>query len=320
MNTVDEPFRSFEWHVAPAYHWQDWLSASGKRLVVPATGFRSYESPSAIELVWEGLNKKDQKVGPVLGPVLDSGLARTYSPMLREHATLFRTFADLDYQDRAAMLDFATRYGLLGAGFQDQALMFADRTGPDRHHHALGESQLTWAREICLMREGLELSRTMTPREETQDRANWRRVGLEPPYEDRRKKLAWLFDVHLQHVQGRMIVEANVPPRLSFAPLTLLAAMWLQLALSVAGDKEFRACKHCRRLFELSTDETGFRRHREFCSAVCKTQDYRKRKRAALALAQAGGSMAAIAERTDTAKATVRGWLSASKAQSKGKK
>ena len=170
------------------------------------------------------------------------------------------------------------------------------------------------------MREALQLSRTRTPAEETELRVARNRVRLEPPYEDDREKLAWLFNVHLQHVQGRMMVEADTAPRLSFAPLTLLSAMWLQLALWVAGDKEFRACKHCQRLFEISTEQTGFRKHREFCSESCKTMDYRKRKRTALKLAGEGQSVAVIATRTGTNAATVRAWLAATRKQGKEKR
>src|SRR5689334_17285853 len=52
--------------------------------------------------------------------VLTSGLTlgTTYRPTryapLREHPALFRTFADLPWEDRDALLKFANRYGDLG--------------------------------------------------------------------------------------------------------------------------------------------------------------------------------------------------------------
>ena len=95
--------------------------------------------------------------------------------------------------------------------------------------------------------------------------------------------------------------------------------MWLQLALSVAGDKEFRGCKHCKRLFEISTENTGYRKHREFCSESCKTKDYRKRKRTALKLAGEGKSVAVVATRTGTNAVTVRAWLATTCKLGKGK-
>jgi hypothetical protein len=97
--------------------------------------------------------------------------------------------------------------------------------------------------------------------------------------------------------------------KLAVEPLTLIAAMWLQLALAVTGEKQFVACKFCGRMFEISTEDTGFRRHREFCSDSCKTKDYRKRKRTALRLDQEGEQLRDIAAKTGTDIVTIRGWL-----------
>ena len=315
---MDEPFRRFEWSVANAYHWQDWLDERGRRLGIPTDGLNGLETTSIVEHTWGQLHQEGKKTGPVIGPTLDAHVLRRYSPMSREHATLFRIFADLEYTNLQAIGAFVAKYGLLGLPIQDQALMVR-QFGKDRHHHASGESHMDWAREICLMREALRLSRTRTPGEEAELRAAWNRVGLTPPHEKDRKKLAWLFNVHLQYVQGRMLFESDTAPRLSFAPLTLLSAMWLQLALSVAGDKEFRGCKHCQRLFEISTENTGYRKHREFCSESCKTKDYRKRKRTALKLAGEGKSVAVVATRTGTNAATVLAWLTTTRKRGKGK-
>jgi len=316
---MDEPFRRIVWPVFPDYHWQDWLDPRGRPVVVRERGLTGFNSPTSVEYTWQEFEKKKFVAGPLVGPVLDSGTPHTYAPMSREHASLFRTFADLDYTDVAAILDFVKRYGLLGLPRREQNILVAQKSGQDRHHYAGGESHLDWAREICLMREALQLTRTKTAAEEALDRAAWNRVGLEPPHAERRKKLFWLFNFHLQHVQARMVFEREDRLQLSYAPLTLLSAMWLQLALSVAGDKEFRACKFCRRLFEISTEQTGFRRHREFCSDTCKTKDYRKRKRLVLKLAAEGKSPAAIAGETETDKATVRAWTAGAQS-GKGKK
>lgn len=316
---MNEPFLDFEWPVAPAYEWADLLGENGKPRVVPCKGLASLESRTAVEWALKRFELKGRGTGPLLHPVGGSGTGRTYTPMRREHAALFRLFAALDYRDREAIRAFANQYGLLG----------------EPSKHGWGESHLAWAREICLMQEALELSQPTTPATEQRERAIWsqhdaairtlrRRQGVEPedPVEHRRQarrnKLAWLFNVHLQHVQGRMIFDPNVPPRMKFAPLTLLAAMWLQLALAIAGDKQFVACKFCRHLFEISTEQTGFRSHREFCTDVCKTKDYRRRKRTALKLAAGGASLSTIAERTDTKRATVHQWLAASKKRRTG--
>lgn len=310
---MDEPFRRFEWHVAKTYHWQHWLDEIGRRLTIPTDGLYGLETPSAVEHTWVQLHEEGRKTGPVVGPVLDSGIRFTYSPMSREHATLFRAFAEIDYTKLSEIGDFVEKYGLLGLPLQEQTLT-VHRFGRTDHHFAVGESHLDWAREICLMREALRAVRTRTPEDDAQDLAAWNRVGLQPPYEERRRHLTWMFNVHLQHVQARMFFDGSSPSRLSFAPLTLLAAMWLQLALSVAGDKEFRACKNCRRLFEISTELTGYRKHREFCSESCKTKDYRKRRRTAIALHKRGTKLTEIAAKIETNKETVRRWIAAVKA------
>lgn len=293
----------------PAYRWVDVLGRTGKPLVVRSRGLGGFDSPTAVEFAWQASEGKGRKTGPVIQPGFRSGNPPTYHPMDREHAALFRIFAGLDYTDRQAIGAFATKYGLLGAS-------------PESHGP---ESHLTWAREICLMREALKLSKAPTPTSEAREReiwasydaetrARWNTQGLDQdPAEFRhredRQKLAWLFNLHLQRVQPRIAFDQNSSPGLTFAPLTLLAAMWLQFALALVGDKKFPECKFCRRLFEISTEKTGFRSHREFCSDSCKTMDYRKRKRTALQLATKGWSIQRVAKTTNTATSTVRDWV-----------
>lgn len=296
---MNDAFFDFEWKVGPRYEWQDWLNDEGKPVTIPEEGLDSLETPSAVELVWNDYCKKEDELGRVTlpGPVLSFDYSRDvrhYYPMRREHAALFREFADLDYRNQPAILGFAERYGLLGVGVQDQSVRFLGDDGEWNQHYAIGEPYLRWAVEICFMREGL---RAANRRHSRQSKA----------------RLLWLFNRNLQHVQGRLAFNEAEQPTVLLAPLTLISAMWLQLALAVAGEKEFVACKFCRRLFEKSTDQTGFRSHREFCSGACKTKDYRKRKRTALRLAKSGESQSAIAEKTGTDKATVRGWLRAAK-------
>jgi hypothetical protein len=312
-----DAFLDFEWPVQPAYHWQDWLDSKGNAVVVPEKGLASLRSDSAVQLAWQRYEKKQEKTGPVLGPDMNGAPPTMYRPMQREHTTLFRTFAALDYLDKNAILGFAGIYGLLGDATQQQGPLRAyDR------HVAFGESHLTWAYEIALMRDALSLVRLRTPEEDAEVDTIYRQLGLDPEHnhaEDRRR-LNWLFNVHLQHVQPRMAFESDASPRLSFAPLTLLSAMWLQLALAIEEDKQFQKCKFCRRLFEISTAATGFRRHREFCTDSCKTKDYRRRKREALRLAGKKTPVREIAKQTNTEPATIRKWLKARKVRRKAMK
>ena len=286
--------------------------------MVPDHGLISLDSPEGVELSWEGLDEKKTMPGPVLGEAPHSGEPRRYHPMQRKHAALFRTFADLDFRDKEAILGFARIYGLLGHHSQEQ--------GPLSHefgyHHALGEPHLAWAHEICLMRKAIRLTRSRSEEEEAEIDESYRRYGHNPQHrhEKDRKRLEGMFNLHLQHVQPRTTFEIVRRPRLAYAPLTLLSAMWLQLVLALADDKQFVACKFCRRLFEVSTSPTGFRTHREFCTDSCKTKDYRRRKREALRLAGEKKPVREIAKQTNTKTATIRQWLKAHKARHKAVK
>ena len=66
---------------------------------------------------------------------------------------------------------------------------------------------------------------------------------------------------------------------LQIIPEDLLAAMWLQFAQAIDGNKEYRACKECGRWFEISHRQAdGRTKRREFCSDACKSKDYRTRR------------------------------------------
>lgn len=288
---MNDAFEDFEWAIAPRYEWQERLNRDGTPIEVPEDELLGLDAPEMVEMTWRFGAENDHQFGPVLSPLFkDISELRQYHPMRREHAALFREFADLDYKDKPVLQDFATRYGLLGVPLESQATRVPGPDGELVDYHAYGEPYVRWAVEICFMREGVRLAD----------------ANRSP---ERSRRLKWLFDRHLQDVQGRLAFNQAGQPRLLLEPLTLIAAMWLQLALAVTGEKRFVACKFCRRMFEISTAQTGFRSHREFCSDSCKTMDYRKRQRTARALAASGAQAAEIAEKTGTDKATIRKWL-----------
>ena len=303
---MKEPLQGFQWDVFPA-EWKDWLDEKGRPVVVPATAFKS---PAAVELAW----KLNEEVGPVLGKVLDAGSSRTIEPMSDEHVTLFKKFADLDYADRDEILAFATTYGGLRRSPRHQHQ--AKAKGRSGAHYANGESHLTWAVEIVRMREALKLSVHRTADQELRFREAWptqahRRAGLKPPYEKDKARLASLINSHISDVQPH--IELGSLKRLSFAPTDLLSAMWVNFALAYVGDKSYRQCKQCQKLFELSPEE-GFRSHRVFCDdPYCKTKDYRKRKRTALKLSALKTPLREIARQAGTDPKTVRRWVKEAK-------
>jgi hypothetical protein len=290
-------FLSFEWRVAPGYEWQEWLDKRGRPLEASRKQLSALESSKAIGRTnaergwWE--TERDaadlaKRTGPVLNRV-DVGNSRPYKPL--EDSALFKTFAEVDYRDRAAISEFARKHGDLGLPPEHQAVALRDKSGRvSGVHSAHGESHFAWALEICRMREAVGLSE-------------------QGHSVERLRRLKWLCDRHLHHVAGRLSFSDGGEPRLAIAPINLISAMWLQLALALTGGKRFVACKFCRRVFEISTDQTGFRSDREFCSMACKTKDYRHRKRSAIQLAQTGAALESIAKRIATNRRTVKKWL-----------
>ena len=287
MNTANQPFFEFEWPVAPDYRWVEWLDANGNP--VRRSGFAAHPNTSAA-LVEE----KGSETGPVLMCV--EGPHTTIHPMDRDHASLFRRFAELDATDPDAILGFARQYGWLGVAPRNSQV---SRRPDGSIHRAEGEPKQLWVNEVAKMREAIWL--------------------CEHPKSAKREeeKLGWLFDSHLQHVQGRMKFGPDGPPQLRTAPMTLLAAMWLQLAMAVAGNKNFVKCKFCERQIEISTAESGFRSNRVFCSQSCKTNDYRRRKREAIRHARRGKRVAAIAKLVATEPKTVRGWVNTAQSRNR---
>jgi hypothetical protein len=284
---MPEQFADFEWPIAPkGYRWR------GR---VGPFGVHRLNSPSDVEAAWQRLEKQGSGTGPILQPIdLESG---RYHPMQRAHATLFRTFAELNYKDRNAIQNFANQYGQLGLARMGIALK--------RH----GESHLSWAREICRLRTALKLAQPRTKERNAGEQEAWRAYGLDPgiPSRRRREELEFYVNAYLAHVHDRMTFAQDGPPRRFSEPDSLLAAMWLQFALAAAEDKRFLSCKFCGRLMEISTETTGFRRHRLFCSGTCKTKDYRRRRQ--LALAASDSSVPDIANNTKTDPATIKKWL-----------
>jgi len=102
-------------------------------------------------------------------------------------------------------------------------------------------------------------------------------------------------------------LEGNGVMSLSLSPSTLLDAMWLQLALAISGDKDFRACKHCGKWFELSPETA--RTNRIFCSNSCRTMATRARQNEALKLHAQGMAVVAIAEHVGSDVKKVEEWI-----------
>jgi hypothetical protein len=120
------------------------------------------------------------------------------------------------------------------------------------------------------------------------------------------------------HQQVNEHLAGAVTPRLEYdgenggqyvelLPQNLLAALWLQFALAVAGDKDYRDCEVCATPFEVSLDAA--RADRVFCSNACRSKAYRQRQEKARRLYVEGKTARAIAKELGSDLATVKKWI-----------
>lgn len=101
--------------------------------------------------------------------------------------------------------------------------------------------------------------------------------------------------------------------KLRMVPTSLLGAMWLQLSQELTGGIKSRQCAECGKWFEISLEQSGFRRNRQYCSDGCRMAAYRRRKERAVQLATEGIKPDQIAKELDSDPKTVRGWIKKAK-------
>lgn len=101
-----------------------------------------------------------------------------------------------------------------------------------------------------------------------------------------------------------------IPPKefsLTLVPKNFIAAVWLQFAEAIDGNKRHVRCHLCRSWFELSRGKTH--RDRKYCSDLCKVNHFRKKKEAKQ-LAANGMEPGKIAEVLDLEVETVNDMIS----------
>lgn len=151
---------------------------------------------------------------------------------------------------------------------------FADKYGLLRNDGLGPETVEFWYRQIDRMRKAVKV---------------WQK--------DRDKDLSRFvtrFSFHLTHGGHRFFFDEQdelIPasiflgktedptrPRLRIEPKDLLAAMWLELALAVEGNSNYRPCDVCPTWFEVAPGSG--REDKTYCSDACRMRAYRKRKAA----------------------------------------
>jgi hypothetical protein len=94
-------------------------------------------------------------------------------------------------------------------------------------------------------------------------------------------------------------------------PADLLSAMWLQFARSIHKGSKYRRCEMCDVWFELAPEIA--RTSRLFCSAACKSRDYRAKQDRARQLYAAKKTFQQIAKELGSDVKAVKRWITGRK-------
>jgi endogenous inhibitor of DNA gyrase (YacG/DUF329 family) len=124
----------------------------------------------------------------------------------------------------------------------------------------------------------------------------------------------WINERLSKHTSPLLLWNTDTGTQvIRIAPKNLLGAMWLQFARAVAGEASYRPCKACGKWITISTENHGYRKNREFCSAACRQKDHRARVKEARQLRAEGRTAREIAKHFDTTTRTIKNWLTKEK-------
>ncbi len=270
----------------------------------------------------------------------DDSWIKQYTPLISQTG-LFREFADLHPATEESIVDFAGRFGSLGVPFSTTVGRGkpGDSEGmvlwPSQSH---GELISSWQFQVKTMNhmlqiwDAIECGNLAALREFI----TWRddsRVHYEGPlglyvitsgdYREQffgQLKIGELARPAADFVRERVnekLENLGVTSRLLWepryrkqtvhvVPKTLAAAMWLQFAKAIEGNKRYQQCEQCNRWFEVAAEK---REGAKFCQNACRSKAYREKQKTAKALRTQGLSVEQIAERVDSDAKTIEGWV-----------
>lgn len=225
------------------------------------------------------LNPPPIELEPVLYQTHDPR-SKPYAP-LDERPWLFRVFADLGDSD-SDILSFANQYGSLG-----EPLWY--NVNGTRY---MAERLAKWRAEIQ------EMCRVVSWWDELrQGDASVAGHPFTGPgdteaapspmalMQDRLQKMNEITSVInaklLKGVSFQLLADPHADRMtLSAVPTSLLAVLWLELALEIGGDRKFKRCLSCQKYFESSAMTPGrgraVRSDKQFCSETCRTSHHRE--------------------------------------------
>jgi hypothetical protein len=129
-----------------------------------------------------------------------------------------------------------------------------------------------------------------------------------PPIRAAKVYLLRALNARLDALSAKIAIARNGSGlSINLLPHNLLGALWFQFAAAVAADKDYRECKTCGTMFELSPDVN--RTSRWYCDDACRVKAYRKRQSVARQMRKAGKSLKEISKATESDVATIKAWL-----------
>ena len=310
---------------------------------LPTPGYRWVEVRRLSNVVMEIVDSEPADCTVLIPESIDLPQTRRYAP-LREETGLFRILADVELSP-AGVLAFANRYGSLGTtrvSVHDPSrcecdtfpgetweawvdaiatLRFAvrlwelaranDQAGLEKHVHWEDDdlvhcyTQRQWATVPTGHPLPLGECRWSTRRSYDETLLNIRPGDLIMPA---RYCVQFAMNHYLSNTIARLLWNRDHNRQeVCFVPLNLLAAVWLQFAQAVGGDKGYRSCEQCGRWFELST-QAG-RADKVFCRNACRSRASRRRQLQAQQMFGDGKSVADIAQFLQSSEDVVRRWI-----------
>ena len=221
----------------------------------------------------------------------------------KEHTGMFRDFANLpaparkpgnrilrvarEKELKEAILAFANKYGGLGLTEtvvpdselpdrdlpHDELLEIAKHWPPENSFAFFGEALDIWVDRIGRMKQAVDLWSRLKKEERLPQKRRNDEIAL-----DRRRLENMVNYDGLGNTGGARLSDEGKHLGFKFryhAP-TSDNALWVQLALAVAGNKQYERCRHCATYFEIGPGAA--RNSRVYCSETCRAAAYRKRK------------------------------------------
>ena len=273
----------------------------------------------------------------------DSWITR-YPPLITQTG-LFKEFASLHPASEEEIVKFAGKYGWLGGPMQVPVFRFKPgesriplpSINPMRQ--LVGERTTAWEADVATMEHLIRLWDAATKGDQATlaEFLTWdangdgvRYVGIlghtmiatinyrekffsnlnagelvRPTLDFVRTRVNKLLEN--RGITNRLLWDPNYRrQRVHIVPTSLVAALWLQFAKAIEGDKEYRQCEQCNRWFEVAAEK---REDAKFCQNACRSKAYRERQKTARKLRGEGVAVREIARRLDSDTKTITRWI-----------